>query len=793
MLKQDEHWWSPGVRKRIMDGPAADSKIVDSGVGSKTPEGSGSWSETAQQILDSLFATKNSRSFEEYLERNFLTEPRISDKVTLQSLAYARDKLAALGSDRRNREDGTDAELIQNAHVALVRAIIKVRVAQESTPKSNKEREPYKDPTIVTAAEVQQSAIDTQRDLHIRAEQTEHEIRVLLDKLFHASILGKKERQSVVDEIETYVKEAKESIDERRYAYLQMSLASVWHSLQDIERKKEPSAELLAELSKRAYDELYGKLRETARALFNVELDSYALSDERDVISVFTNTSHTSRLHELGLTAEEIDSFRIAAGFLQKHQSDYRLVGSSAFATKLFLGSFNKVTCRNHIENVTVALDKALVRRMRDELVQLLPELWNAGVYKYTPEVIIDKMMEKADAQYQAGFRNSYSRLRPKLEEAFRDAEERLRASGVEATARKVEFNEEEWALDAILSENRARLEYLEFINPSNGAAEKAKFFDALKRGEEYNPQLEYAVKESQEQALKLASHTIERAGRMVKTGPNVDIFVREIVVQERTLEFIRGIGAEHWSQRRAERLFGRIDRFLLDDTVAELKEMPSGFFENGGENLSKDEVRTQAMKALKDVGASDWSFDFHAQENVPSVVLASRKQVFFQKREVYPEQFVNILIAHEIYGHVAQDNNALKHGVGLLQSGLGNYEPLMEGFALDQERKVNPLTELRIKFYYAAVAHAAKHSLHDTFQYLKRWLPDEDAYALASRVKRGMRDTSKPGTWLKDKIYLEGLTELDHMSAEDQALVRHGKFEGALTANVRRLVSNRL
>ncbi|MBI4093968.1 DUF885 family protein [Candidatus Kaiserbacteria bacterium] len=299
------------------------------------------------------------------------------------------------------------------------------------------EQKLYTDPTNVTAVEVRNAAKETQVELKFRAEETESHLRMLIEKLSGAGMLGKRERQAVLDDIEAYVAFARDSGDDRRYAYVQMSLAPILHSLQAIEARGEPSGELLAELARRAYDQLYSKLREAAGGMFNVEFDEHMFEgarDQRNPVSIFIDPEHVVLMERAGLTQDDIDTLRNAAGFLRKHQSSSRQASASPEAAQKFLNVFNKTECWGKIKETAIVVDKFFVHELHKQIIELYTAHppWKSGIYNYIPEVIIDKWKKKADDQYQAGFKRSYSRLRPTLQTVLDDIRGRLAKSGVE-------------------------------------------------------------------------------------------------------------------------------------------------------------------------------------------------------------------------------------------------------------------------------------------------------------------------------------------------------------------------
>lgn len=63
---------------------------------------------------------------------------------------------------------------------------------------------------------------------------------------------------------------------------------------------------------------------------------------------------------------------------------------------------------------------------------------------------------------------------------------------------------------------------------------------------------------------------------------------------------------------------------------------------------------------------------------------------------------------------------------------------------------------------YYMASKSAAGMTFVELFNDIGKYIDDDmDKFQLVTRVKRGVEDTSKPGGYYKDQVYLEGVVRI--------------------------------
>ncbi len=337
------------------------------------------------------------------------------------------------------------------------------------------------------------------------------------------------------------------------------------------------------------------------------------------------------------------------------------------------------------------------------------------------------------------------------------------------------------------LSMQKSRIDYLLFINPSNFASEKRKFFKAFYEGQAYNPKYKY--KKTHELFRKEENYLffVKKLLAKSKNGTTIDLIHTEIKDQLLRIQLIRSIGTPKVTVT-SRKLFGAVDSVVVKKITAEIKGQQK-LFPQDGELFTQSELLTYARDFFARHGFVGWRADINIPGG-PSVCRSNDKLVLFQAKSSYNRHMVDILLAHEILGHAQQEENAQQQSIPLFISGFGLYEPLHEGFALWQESKINPKLETRISLYYLAVYKAERASFYQTFCYLLQWLSLDDAYILTSRVKRGLIDTGQPGTWYKDKLYYEGYEFIKKLNKTDKKIVARAKFDTRYFNDFKQLVT---
>jgi len=302
-------------------------------------------------------------------------------------------------------------------------------------------------------------------------------------------------------------------------------------------------------------------------------------------------------------------------------------------------------------------------------------------------------------------------------------------------------------------------LDYLEYVDAENFREEKQSFIQALAIGRRYDPQYTYPDPDNKrlaehEQALRVFKQRIPAASQLLH-----QLYEREIDHNLRLIDFIKNIG--HNITAKGAGIFGDLDAACKRLSQAQAKAGKGLLPDSRGGSYSESELRDYVSSVLKDIKAEEWQLEIKEHTSIASV-YPYRKKIVFNKQDSYSKLYIDTLIAHEIKGHIRQMENADKlMGLSIFKYGFGRFEPINEGYALWEESRANPVVWNRVYLYYLATELARNYGFYDTYSKLLGWLEPEDAFVLTYRVKRGLADTSQPGSNMKEKVYLEGLLML--------------------------------
>ncbi len=323
----------------------------------------------------------------------------------------------------------------------------------------------------------------------------------------------------------------------------------------------------------------------------------------------------------------------------------------------------------------------------------------------------------------------------------------------------------------------RSSINYLDYFNPINYDQEKNKFFASFFAGKKYNPVFKYkTIKYKEYIRIKKKLNEVDLTGIEDKNFKKIFTFYRKDL--ENRLELFYNIGNDEKIFKIIKKVFGKLDKKLFDESLNNVEKTNSFFPVTDKDiKLSKEEVVKRTKEIFKKNNIN-WKIKFRKEGALGSVDTAKHILFFKESPSGYSENFFKILIAHEVLGHVRQSIAAEKKQLKIFETGFGYYDLLHEGWALYNEKKENPKIENRLYIYYISTYVASKKSFYETFCFMLKFLDLENAYAMTARVKRSFRYTSIPGSFLKDKAYLEGYLTINNMSDNEIYLVKNAVFD---------------
>ncbi len=187
-------------------------------------------------------------------------------------------------------------------------------------------------------------------------------------------------------------------------------------------------------------------------------------------------------------------------------------------------------------------------------------------------------------------------------------------------------------------------------------------------------------------------------------------------------------------------------------------------------ETIAAEEASQIMRDALDTIQLFDWEIIIDDVMSASMMVRSVEKKIKIRKGKKFSSHAIKRLLVHEIGTHVFRYTNGAAQKIHLLRLGLSGYMMTEEGMATYHEEKYN-LRDLVAARRYALRVIAAQlsltHSYFDVFTLIAKHTTLDDAFDIASRAKRGFKDTSEYGSHIKDKVYFEGFKKISlHLQA---------------------------
>ncbi|MEK6958429.1 MAG: tyrosine/phenylalanine carboxypeptidase domain-containing protein, partial [archaeon] len=129
--------------------------------------------------------------------------------------------------------------------------------------------------------------------------------------------------------------------------------------------------------------------------------------------------------------------------------------------------------------------------------------------------------------------------------------------------------------------------------------------------------------------------------------------------------------------------------------------------------------------------------------------------------------------IVHEIEAHIYRSLNGAIQPYMIFSKGLSKETTETdEGLAVYVEKAQGVNLESQLKNYAGrviAIHTAQKKSFYETFEEMRKYFSEEDAYYLTLRAKRGTYDLGAGGAFVKDALYLKGMVSVEEFLKERQ------------------------
>ena len=322
--------------------------------------------------------------------------------------------------------------------------------------------------------------------------------------------------------------------------------------------------------------------------------------------------------------------------------------------------------------------------------------------------------------------------------------------------------------LSATLLELAAPIEAILHIQPTNEAGEREKFIAGVSLGKEYNPQFEYGPLSCNIESVRNNLDSLGLNALLAEYGTPIEPLIsctREINC---ALNLLEARAAKDFTKRAVE-----WHGLPTPELLAQANQILSNPFLK---NLNKYTITAKAFrdlieKRLQHYAVDHWNVQLVEVAAARVTVSPGRKQLRILESALFSEESAKRLFAHEIDTHILRsENGALQPYYPILSTGLDNYTETEEGLALLNEELTGTLDNTTLKnmaLRVLAVSWSQEHSFYETHRRISKFIEPTQAYAITLRVKRGLANTSQPGGFTKDYLYLSGWRKLKKYKEE--------------------------
>jgi uncharacterized protein (TIGR02421 family) len=327
------------------------------------------------------------------------------------------------------------------------------------------------------------------------------------------------------------------------------------------------------------------------------------------------------------------------------------------------------------------------------------------------------------------------------------------------------------------------QLNVLFYINPQNLLEEKNKFFEELKKGNEYNPKFIYPSKNPLYSyfSMQPTFETYKKDLTLMLEELNSEclglLCENKILDILESIELVKSIGTENFSENSSQ-FYGSVDKNLLKLAKEQLskrvrKEKVHKLTQNEAKNIILGYFKKKKLNykiVMRESAGS--AFSLEAKNHI----------LYITKDTKFDSGLVKRLIAHEIETHAYRYENGLAQPYSLLAKGTSKRMlETEEGLAVNVEQLKGLQVDSQLKNYAGrvlAISLASKKSFFETYSALTQHFSKEDAFILTRRAKRGTFRNDSPGAFTKDMLYFKGMfTVREFLETHDLEKLYYGKY----------------
>ena len=283
-------------------------------------------------------------------------------------------------------------------------------------------------------------------------------------------------------------------------------------------------------------------------------------------------------------------------------------------------------------------------------------------------------------------------------------------------------------------------------LDPINQNTEKIKFF----KNKKYNPVLKYDKKQLQPTFLS-----------KIKQLENNNYKKLSLLILQNQLDELKLFNScttKDFTKNSIDFHGIPSDKLILQakNILENRKILPEE------ETITPEKIVIELRNYLKSQNIMAWSVKT-APITAKAITVLEEKILKINNNLLFSKEDIKRLKVHEIDTHIMRFENSMLQPEPL-QFTFPNYMSTEEGLAIYSEEMNGVLDQKRMAICAGrvlAVNLALTHSFAEVFGELSNYFDDNDAWDLTLRVKRGLTDTSMPGGFTKDYLYLKGYFEI--------------------------------
>ena len=292
----------------------------------------------------------------------------------------------------------------------------------------------------------------------------------------------------------------------------------------------------------------------------------------------------------------------------------------------------------------------------------------------------------------------------------------------------------------------------LHYLNPTNQDAEEKKFFIS----QDYNPQFKYTPLRFDGKQLK---KKLQDCKKYLDNSDVAKLINAKIDKLSVWIDLLENRGKKEFANHSIN-YYGKPSAALLETAK---KIVTKKIKDEEVYNLRSFEIADFLREKAKEWGIP-WKIEVRKNIGAKADNVTSESAIYIKEGELFSIEDAKRLAVHELGVHARRAVMGKKQPYKIFFIGTAEYECTEEGLAVTVE-ELKHVSSPRILKNYAgrvvAVHLSLKHSFRSVYNYLSEYFPPREAYQLTMRAKRGLIDTSKPGAFTKDYIYLKGREDI--------------------------------